>query len=368
MQRYKFALFLLILLIPSTGGTLQPITVNPANQRLVDELGRERFFHGTNIVIKQFPWHPKEEGFGDDSFSEKDIQLMQSLGLNVVRLGHMLAGLVPTRGNYNETYMQIMQNLVTTAEKYGIYVLLDMHQDVMSRKFCVEGFPDWAANPGGAQNFPEPLHQPFVPDPKTGYPTSEDCAKFPWASYYFSEAASVAFQNLYNNTAGLRDAWAGFWAKTAAVFRGYPSVIGYELINEPWAGDIYADPLLMVPGIADRYNLGPAYEVLARAIRQHDQTHCIFFEGVTWDDFGVGFQGVPGGEEYQNRSVLSYHFYTPPGGPDLSLDQSFGARRKDMERLRCGGMMTEFATDTGRYLTALTYARKYPTRLNDTAR
>ena len=95
MRRYKFALFLLILLIPSTGGTLQPITVNPANQRLVDELGRERFFHGTNIVIKQFPWHPKEEGFGDDSFSEKDMQLMQSLGLNVVRLGHLLAGLVP---------------------------------------------------------------------------------------------------------------------------------------------------------------------------------------------------------------------------------------------------------------------------------
>ena len=315
----------------------------------MDNLGRERFFHGTNIVIKQFPWHPKQEGYGFESFSEKDMQLMESLGLNVVRLGHMLAGLVPTRGHYNETYMQIMQSLVKTAEKYGLYILLDMHQDVMSRKFCVEGFPDWAANPGEAKGFPQPLHETFVPDPNTGYPTDDDCAKFPWASYYFSEAASVAFQNLYNNTNGLRDAWADFWAKTAAAFKNYPSVIGYELINEPWAGDIYADPLLMVPGVADKYNLGPAYEILANAIRQQDNDHCIFFEGVTWDDFGVGFQSVPGGQQYQNRSVLSYHFYTPPGGPDLSLDQSFSARKRDMKRLKCGGMMTEFATDSGKY-------------------
>ena len=91
-------------------------------------------------------------------------------------------------------------------------------------------------------------------------------------------------------------------------------------------------------------NLAPVYEVLSKAIRQHDEEHCIFFEGITWDDFGVGFDTVPGGELYRNRSVLSYHYYIPPS---LALIENFGARKKDLERLKCGGMMTEFLTSAG---------------------
>lgn len=49
----------------------------------------------------------------------------------------------------------------------------------------------------------------------------------------------------------------------------------------------------------------------------------IFFEGVTWDDFGVGFEEVPGGNDYVNKSVLSFHFYVPP---DIDLDSFFNAR------------------------------------------
>jgi len=29
-------------------------------------------------------------------------------------------------------------------EKHGVTVLLDAHQDVLSRFFCGEGIPDWA--------------------------------------------------------------------------------------------------------------------------------------------------------------------------------------------------------------------------------
>ena len=322
-----------------------PISVNPDRQRLVDSFRREVFFHGTNVVVKEFPWHPELEGFSDGTFSEQDMKLLKSLGLNVVRLGFMWPGLEPTRGKYNETYLQVMQHIVTLSAKYGIYVLLDMHQDAFSRMLCVEGLPTWVVNTGNAKGFPEPLHEPFVPDPKTGMPSDEDCAKFLWSDYYFTEATSVAFQNLYNNTDGLLDSWAAFWAKTASGFKNFSNVIGYELINEPWAGDIYANPLLLVPKVADRMNLGPVYEVLSKAIRQHDDEHCIFFEGVTWDDFGVGFNSVPGGDEYRNRSVLSYHYYIPPS---IEVIENFEARKADLERLKCGGMLTEFLTSAGK--------------------
>ena len=190
-------------------------------------------------------------------------------------------------------------------------------------------------------------------------PTDEDCGKFPWSSYYLTEATSAAFQNLYNNTDGLLDSWTAFWAKTASGFKDFHNVIGYELINEPWAGDIYSDPLLLVPGVADKKNLGPVYDVLSKAIREHDQQHCIFFEGVTWDDFGVGFRNVPGGELYRNRSVLSYHYYSPPS---LGLVANFEARKRDMKRLQCGWMLTEFYTSAGKIedmFETMTVADKY---------
>ena len=33
-----------------------------------------------------------------------------------------------------------------------------------------------------------------------------------------------------------------FWSKVSQHFSGNPYVLGYELINEPWAGDLYSHP------------------------------------------------------------------------------------------------------------------------------
>ena len=63
------------------------INVNPERQQFVDSLGRERFFHGTNIVVKGPPYHPRTEGFDHGTFSDADMKFLQSLGLNSVRLG-----------------------------------------------------------------------------------------------------------------------------------------------------------------------------------------------------------------------------------------------------------------------------------------
>jgi len=118
-------------------------------------------------------------------------------------------------------------------------------------------------------------------------------------------------------------------------------VLGYELFNEPFPGDIYADILLMVPGVADYKNLQPAYFNLNAGIRQVDDLHIIFFEAVTWDDLGNGFQEVPGGAAYTNRSALSYHYYSPP---NLDVNITFSSRVADMKRLGCAGLLTEFNT------------------------
>lgn len=55
---------------------------------MVDSLGRERFFHGMNVVVKGPPWIPQIHGFDPQwSFSEEDMQTFQSLGWNAMRSG-----------------------------------------------------------------------------------------------------------------------------------------------------------------------------------------------------------------------------------------------------------------------------------------
>lgn len=44
--------------------------------------------------------------------------------------------------------------------------------------------------------------------------------------------------------------------------------------------------------------------------------YSVFFESVTWDEWTVGFHTVPSGSGNEHRSILSYHFYSPP---DVSL-------------------------------------------------
>ncbi len=134
-----------------------------------------------------------------------------------------------------------------------------------------------------------------------------------------------AYQDLYNNTMGMRDDFVKFWSFSAMYFRDLP-IIGYEvlahhillifkIINEPFAGDIYHDPALLLPGVAGHQNLQPFYEVVARAIRASDPDHLVFFEPVTWgmvlngNITGSGFSGVPGGPALRPKSVFSVHYY-----------------------------------------------------------
>ena len=117
--------------------------VNQDTHQIIDEFGRTRFFHGTNVVMKEPPWHrPLEWMPGVSSFGERDVQTLRDLGLNVVRLGHHWAGAEPVRGYYNQTFIDLMKTQTRMAAEQGIYVLVDVHQDCLARQFCGHGAPD----------------------------------------------------------------------------------------------------------------------------------------------------------------------------------------------------------------------------------
>lgn len=98
----------------------------------VDEYGRERVFHGVNVVVKGPPWLPSTGKFDiNTSLGADDFAFLHQHGVTVIRLGIMWAGAEPERGVYNMTYLQAAKDMATQASQYGIYTLLDMHQDVV---------------------------------------------------------------------------------------------------------------------------------------------------------------------------------------------------------------------------------------------
>jgi endoglycosylceramidase len=71
-----------------------------------------------------------------------------------------------------------------------------------------------------------------------------------WGNYYFSYDVSYTFNDLYTNRYGLRDKFKNYWIQVARTFAGNQYVLGYEIINEPFAGSLYKNPLVMIPSMA----------------------------------------------------------------------------------------------------------------------
>lgn len=305
-------------------------------------------------MYKIFPWAPNPHTYDTTtSLSPKDYDFLASQGFNMVRLGTMWPGYGVSATTFNASYLDLLEEIVNGLGSRGIYTLLDAHQDVGSRSFCGEGIPPWAVkrDPSGLFPFPQPVVK-SIPLNAQGVPELEACLSRGFFEYYFTYDVGYAFQALYDNTDGIQDAFGAFWAGVAERFKTNPYVLGYELINEPWAGNIYKDPALLEFGKAGEKNLAPMYEALAAAIRKVDNETIIFFEDAVSNQARAGLHSVPGGEAYRSKSCYSYHVYCAPtdksGDPSSvpvcdGVDDYFERNKiADVKALGGGGFMTEF--------------------------
>lgn len=338
----RLFLSLLVILVSLLGCVLS-IKVNPQTHHFVDDFGRTRIFHGMNAVYKIPPWYPSIDGFdANNSLSKVDAQNLKTWGFNIVRLGVMWPGVEPTKGSYSKEYLDQIQTIVELLAAQDIFVILDFHQDLLHRKYCGEGVPDYVyetcqkAQPANTPAFPLPAVNASYPLDSDGNPTLEACLSSMFATYYMSSEVGAAFQCLYDNVDGLWDSLAGYWVQVATRFHTYDNVLGYELINEPWAGNNHETPIVLAPGYTERKYLQPLYNHLHKAIRQIDDQKIIFFEGLTIDYWPNGFTQGPGGAEYNDRQAYAYHIYCPLQDPsvkgeiacDAINDEFFAMRRK----------------------------------------
>ncbi|MCX7427672.1 MAG: cellulase family glycosylhydrolase [Planctomycetia bacterium] len=101
-----------------------PLTVRGAAFR--DAHGRQVILSGINLVDKE----PKD-GFNVAKGPQQFAQL-RAWGFNCVRLGIVWAGVEPEPGRYDEAYLAQVDKAIQWAAQHGIYVILDMHQDLYS--------------------------------------------------------------------------------------------------------------------------------------------------------------------------------------------------------------------------------------------
>lgn len=193
---------------------------------------------------------------------------------------------------------------------------------------------DWVSS---GKRYPFPLKPTPFPVDDDGFPTPESlCDTVDWSLSYTSVAIGNAFGRLYNNYDGLGDAFAAYWKKLASEYVETTNIVGYNLLNEPWVGDTWSNPTLLVPGVADHKVLEGLWNRAAKQIRAVDNKTLIWFEGATLDVLS-GFNNVPLGDG--SKSVHSFHYYSPPQLGSIS--DTLKNRHKDNERLKTTGVLTE---------------------------
>jgi endoglycosylceramidase len=182
-------------------------------QKFVDANGRQVIFNGINYISKS-----KDEKYipvgGPEQFAE-----FKKHGFNCIRLGIIWDGLEPEPGKYNETYLAEIDKRIQWAGENGITVFLDMHQDLYGSKFS-DGAPEWATLDEGQPHY----------------------AGAVWSdSYLISAAVQTAFDNFWKNApapdgTGLQDHYASLWKYIAKRYATNTTVIGYDIMNEPFMG------------------------------------------------------------------------------------------------------------------------------------
>jgi endoglycosylceramidase len=204
---------------PSAMPTPSPVPsrarfLSATNGQFIDTYGRQVILHGVNLVNKS-----KASGYiGGETL--EDFARMADWGFNCIRLGVIWDGLEPEPGKFNEEYLRRVDEQIRLAKRHGLYVLLDMHQDLFSVKFS-DGAPEWATLDEG------------LPHVAPGEVWSD--------AYFTSPAVQKAFDNFWGNKpasdgVGVQEHFARAWAHVARRYADEPAIIGYDLMNEPFEG------------------------------------------------------------------------------------------------------------------------------------
>lgn len=186
--------------------------------------------------------------YRDNYITAEDIKFIREAGFNTIRVpfNYHLFVTNDDPSRLEGIGYELLDRIVAWARKERLYVVLDMH-----------------AAPGGqtGDNI----------DDSWGYP------------FLFESAAR-------------QELTVRIWRKIAAHYANEPTVLGYDLLNEPIAHFFDTAQL--------NVKLEPLYRQIVTAIRQVDKHHVIFLGGAQWDTNFKVF-----GPPFDEKLVYAFHKY-----------------------------------------------------------
>ena len=190
------------------------------------------------------------DSFLENYVTEPDIKWLADSGVNLIRLPFDYRLLTHDDFLGRDIHgFEYLDRAIRWCEKYGIYVLLDMH-----------------GAPGG----------------QTG-DNIDNSDGYPWLMV----------------DEGMKQQVTEIWREIAKRYAGNATVIGYNLLNEPIAHYFEDDGL--------KPNLEPLYKRITKAIREVDTDHIVFIGGAVWEtDFSVF------SEPFDKQLVYTFHKYWMP--------------------------------------------------------
>jgi endoglycosylceramidase len=212
-------------------------------RRFVARDGRTVILRGVNVAgdAKVPPFLPIT--------SPQLLDPLVGMGMNVVRLLFTWEAFEPVRGEYDEQYLEGYTQVVHWAWERGLHVIVDIHQDAFSRYNlggCGEGFPEWAVPPEIARATPS---------------NCAECAD--WGRRMLRDAGMhESWRQFHAGVRGVRTRYLDMMHRLARHFTGFPGVIGYDMLNEPWG--------------CEKTEIAPLYEDAAARIRSADPTAILF--------------------------------------------------------------------------------------------
>ena len=303
--------------VPASGG-MERLHLLPAQTKgglpvIGDVTGRRVLLRGVNVnqLVDYYlrdPAVPATQKPTDDDFAR-----IASYGFNVVRLGMSWSRLEPTRGEFDQAYLDEVRAAVASAKAHGLYTVLDMHEDAWGNALAAPGetcaagtspTTGWDGAPGWATITDGAAHCQFM---------ARDLAP----------AVATAYSNFYTDRDGVQAELVRTWASVAKAFADEPAVAGYDLFNEPGIG--------ATPPVSSGLLLGRYYDAAITAIRDAERTglaHLVFVEpSVLWS--GLGFDVTPPpGFTSDTQLVFAPHPYSE----SITLDQSLGLTIASIER------------------------------------
>lgn len=171
-----------------------------------DSRGRITTYRGVNISNYSknapdfLPWHTKE-----------DYRRLNRWGFNLVRFQVFWEAIEPKVGIYDIDYLNKVVEHIKILGELEIDVIIDIHQDIYSRKFTGNGFPGWAVKDGG----------------KSFKPQKE------WSLDYLQPAVQESFKNFWKSNI-LKDKYIRMLHTLYEHVEHLNNVIGIDIMNEPF--------------------------------------------------------------------------------------------------------------------------------------